>query len=132
MVNRNTERYYPSDNFPPGVSQEVTEEARLIRDAVYDLRDSRKALDIIDQTITADFEVNPIVLPQKQLVAGRFSLWILRQDIVGAHTITFTSVFKGVNLITPVTTASTYSTFKFYHASASEALLVSWLSGGTL
>lgn len=118
----NLKRTYP--NLVGKVHHDVVEQIRLLRDATYDLRDVQ--LDVLDVLLTANKKID------RELAAGRPLLVILRQDVTGGRTVTWDSKFKGTNLIVPVTTANTYTAVLFYSSSDSSALLVSWVSGGTL
>lgn len=115
-------RTYP--NLVGKVHHDVVEQIRLLRDATYDLRDVQ--IDVLDVILTSDKKID------RDLVAGKPFLVIARQDVTGGRTITWSSKFKGTNLIVQVTTANTYTAVLFFSVSDSEALLIAWSSGGQL
>ena len=98
--------------------------------SLYDLND--KTIDLLDQTLTANFRVD------RQLQKGKPLLVILRQDTVGGWTVQWATnpdgslKFKGTNLITLVTTLNTYTAVLFWSTGPTEAILITYSTGGSL
>ena len=123
------DRYVPS--LKDKVHHDVETEVRRLWLSIFNLLDAK--LDVLDMTLTANAKVD------RELIAGRPLLVILRQNATGGWTVTWatnpdgTLKFKGQNLITLTTTANTYSALLFYAVSDKEAVLVSKdATGGTL
>lgn len=127
----------PKNRMIPNLRQfvdfRVEQEIRRLWTSVYGVQDA--SLDISDQTLTKS------TLLDRDLVAGKLLLFILRQDVTGGRTWTWaknkdakaTTKFKGTGLMTPLTTtANTYTTALFYCPSETEAILIGWLTGGSL
>jgi hypothetical protein len=124
-----TERFIP--NLKGKADDDVVKEVRRLWNSTYALRDASS--DLLDITLTQSMLIN------RDLVAGKPLLVILRQNSVGGWTWTWaknadqTTKFKGTALMTPlVTTGGTYTVATFYATSETEAILTSWLTGGSL
>lgn len=121
-------RYYPPLKDVVPYHAEV--EFKQLRSIAYDLIDAK--LDIVDTTLTASTRID------RDLVAGRFVAVIARQNVTGGWSTQFAPnkdgslKFKGTSVVTPVTTANTYTIYLFLATSETEALLVAHETGGNL
>jgi hypothetical protein len=89
-------------------------------------------MDVVDMTLTKD------TLLDRDLVAGKPLLFILRQDATGGWNVTFQTLpdgslkFKGMTTVGALdTTANTFTTLLFFATSENEALIVN-ITGGNL
>lgn len=118
-----TEQYIP--NFQGKIPDDVAIDIRRHWMATYALRDVQ--FDVVDITMTKDTLVN------RDLVAGKPLLVILRQDVTGGWTATFDPKFKGQAALGPLdTTANTYTVIFFYSPSSDYTLFVAGITGGPL
>ena len=122
------------DKFIPNLKgkadDDVIREIRRIWTSTFSLRDA--SMDVVDMTLTKD------TLLDRDLVAGKPLLFILRQDATGGWNVTFQTLpdgslkFKGLATLGPlITTANTYTALPFYAISENEALLL-YMTGGNL
>ncbi len=117
------EKYIP--NFQGKIHDDVALDMRRHWLATYALRDA--AWDVLDMTITKDTLIN------RDLVAGKPLLLIIRQDTVGGWTITFDPKFKGyAGLGALDTTANTYTLILFYPPTEDYCLFLAGVTGGAL
>ena len=123
------------DKFIPNLKgkadEDVIREIRRIWQSTFALRDASS--DLLDVTLNRDMLIDRELVPGKQLLV------ILRQDTIGGWTWTWalnpdqSTKFKDTALMTPlVTTGGTYTVANFYATSETEAILTSWLTGGSL
>jgi hypothetical protein len=123
------------DKFIPNLKgkadDDVVREVRRLWTSTFNLRDA--SMDVLDQTLTKD------TLIDRDLVAGKPVLFILRQDNTGGHAVTFQTLkdgslkFKGLTAVGALdTTANTYVSILFYATSEDEALVVNVNGGGNL
>ena len=121
-------RYFP--NLKDQVPYHAETEFRQLRSMAYDLLDAK--LDIVDKTLAAS------ALIDRDLVAGRLLAIVARQNSVGCWSVQFATnkdgslKFKGTSVVTPVTTANTYTVYIFLAMSEIEALLIAHETGGNL
>jgi|SRR3972149_2476081 len=121
-LNRTKDKYYPS--FRKDVPLDVQYEARLVRDALYSLQD--RSFLITELTLTASTIIDV------ELTEGKPMRFILNQDSIGGWSVTWTTKFRGVNLLTLTTTANTYSIIDFEVLAINKALLSNFITGGNL
>lgn len=120
--------------FFPDLKHEVpynTEtELRQLRQYAYDLFDARTR--VLDYTLSASKRVDVELIPGKPLVV------IARQDTTGGWDVQWAAnpdgslKFKGTALVTLTTTANTYTAYYFMATSATEAMLIGYVTGGNL
>lgn|SRR5262245_13234342 len=122
------ERYVPSLKDVVPYKAEI--EVQRLWKSVFSLLDVK--IDIVDQLLTMNTRID------RELTVGQPVLVLARQDTVGGWTVEWavnpdeTLKFRGTSLVTPVTTANTYSAFLFVATKTTEAMLVAWISGGNL
>jgi hypothetical protein len=122
------QRYFP--NLKDEVPYNTETELKQLRQYAYDLFDSKTR--ILDYTLSASKRVDTALIVGKPLVV------IARQDTVGGWNVEWATnadgslKFKGTSLVTLTTTANTYTAYYFIATSESEAMLVSFVTGGNL
>lgn len=122
------ERHFPSlkDIVPYKAEVDHTQ----LRSMIYDLLDVKT--EVLDYTLTASRRVDAVLVKGRQLVV------IARQNVTGGWAIQWANnpdgslKFKGTALVTPVTTANTYSAYVFIATGPTEALLIAHETGGNL
>lgn len=120
---KTTEKFIP--DLRGKVHDDVVLDMRRHWLATYALRDAQ--IDVLDVTISKDTLIN------RDLVAGKPLLLILRQDVTGGWTITFDPKFKGyAGLGALDTTANTYTVILFYPPTENYCLFVAGITGGAL
>lgn len=122
------QRYYPNlkDQVPYHAEQEFIQ----LRKMAYDLFDGK--VDWVDKTLDASWRVD------RDLITGKPLVVIARQDTVGGRSVQWAPnpdgslKFKGTSLVTVTTTANTYTAYLFLSTSSTEAMLISYVTGGNL
>lgn len=122
------ERYIPSlkDVIPYKAEVEV----QRIWKAIYGLLDLQ--VDLVDLTLTMPTRIDRDILAKQPVLV------VTRQDTTGGWAIEWATnadgslKFKGLNLVTPDTTANTYSAYLFIGIKPTEAMLVAYVTGGNL
>lgn len=118
------DRYYPADKWPPEIHDDVKTEARLVRDALYNLRD--KSWDIQQFTLTSSRSMNI------QTIAGKPLLVVLIQDVVGGWKVSWPTKFRDSANLNLDLTANTYTTILWYPVSDVMVIAVGGMTGGLL
>lgn len=128
MVTKTGERYIPS--LKHVIPEKAEIEIQRIWKAVFGLTDLQ--IDVVDVTLTMPTRIN------RDLVAKQPVLVITRQDTTGGWAVEWATnadgslKFKGLGLVTPITTANTYSAYLFIAVKATEAMLIAYVTGGNL
>ena len=123
-----SKKYYPQ--FPTDIHASVKDEARLVRDALYNLRE--KQINVVQLTLSSNSQIDAT------LTANSPTLFIVSQNAIGGWTPNFTTnqdgslKFLGTTAIAWTTTANTYTALLFWATSTTKSYLVSYLSGGNL